>query len=123
MAISPAAETFADALDPQEELDFRIELADLLEDGEAIDAANWTLEVLAESSALGLTVMSGGGRDPVLSDSDTAVTFWLKIDPAFQDNAAFGSGGTALPLRITAQTDAVPPRKRQRTFRVKVAQQ
>ena len=123
MAIPPTAEAFADALDPHEELDFRIELADLLEDGEAIDAANWTLEVLAEGAALGLSVMSGDGRDPVLSESDTAVTFWLKVDPAFQDNPAFGSGGTALPLRITAQTDTAPPRKRQRTFSVRVAQQ
>lgn len=123
MAIPPTAEAFADPLDPHEELDFKIELADLLEDGEAIIPAGWTLEVLPESAALGLTVMTGGGRDPALADENTAVTFWLTIDPAFRDNAAFGSGGTVLPLRVTAETDAVPPRRRQRTFRIRVAQQ
>ncbi len=123
MDMPETAEIFADALDPQEELDFRIELDGLIEAGEAIDSASWTLEVLPEGEALGLSVMTGDGRDPALSDGDTSIRFWLKIDPAFQDNPAFDSAGTALPLRITARTNSAPYRKRQRTFRVKVAQQ
>ena len=123
MASPHTAEVFADALDPQEELDFRIELGDIIEPGEAIDSANWTLEVLGEGAALGLEIMTGDGRDPALSDDDTALRFWLKVDPAFHDNAAFGSGGIALPLRFTAQTNSAPYRKRQRSFQVRVAQQ
>lgn len=123
MAVPLTTDMFADTLDPHEELDFKIELADMLETDETIDPANWALEVPPESAALGLAIMSGAGRDAALADSDTAITFWLAIDPAFRDNPAFDSAGTALPLRITAHTSASPPRTRQRTFRIKVAQQ
>ena len=114
------SDTFTDLLDPQEELDFKINLSDLLEEGEAIDS--WTLEPLPEATALGLTIMSGSGRDAVLTDNATSVTFWLEVAEAFQDNAAFANGGTALPLQITVVTDASPARTRQRTFNVTVAQ-
>ena len=122
MAISPAAPIFADTLDPHEEPDFKVEFGDMLEAGEAIDDADWILEVLPEAAALGLTVMSGNGRDAALSNGDTAVIFWLSIDPAYRGNAAFDGAGIELPLRITTQTSSSPSRKRQRTFQVRVAQ-
>ncbi|MCB2060724.1 MAG: hypothetical protein R3E09_10280 [Novosphingobium sp.] len=122
MAIPPTVETFAEPLDPHEELDFRVELGDMLEADETIDAANWSLEVLPEGAALGLTIMSGNGRDATLSEDDRAVSFWLSIDSGFRDHEAFAGLGTELPLRFTAQTSSAPARRRQRTFQVRVAQ-
>lgn len=122
MAIPTTAQVFAEALDPDEVLDFKFDCSGLLETGETVDAAVWTLEVLAEGTALGLTIMTGGGRDPLLDDGDTSINFWLEIDTAFKTNAAFDGAGTSLPLRVTMQTTSSPSRTRQRTALVKVAQ-
>lgn len=121
MAIPPTAETFAQTLDPQEELDFSINCAGLLELGEEI--ASYTLTVLAEGVALGLTIMSGSGRDHGLNDESNGVDFWLTIDPGYQANVAFEGAGTALPLHVQFETNSTPARTRERTFLVQVAQQ
>lgn len=122
MPIPPTAEVFSSSLDPHEELDFRINLYSLLEDGEAVATGTWTLEVLAEGAALGLEIMSGAGRDATLTVDDRAVIFWLTVNPSFQDDVAFDEGGVSLPMRITFDSDALPARKRQRTFLVPVEQ-
>lgn len=124
MAIPPTALTFANTLDPHEELDFLINCDQILEAGEEVEAAGWTLELLAEAAALGLTIMSGGtpSRDAALQSGNQSILFWLIVDGAYQDNAAFDGSGTALPLRITAETNSSPARTRQRTFQVQVAQ-
>lgn len=122
MAIPPTAKVFDDNLDPHEELDWKVYLSTVMEDGEAVAVGTWTLEVLAEGTALGLTIMTGSGRDPELLVTGQELLFWLTIDALFQDNAAFDAGGIDLPMRVTFQTDAVPARKRQRTFLVHVEQ-
>lgn len=121
MAIPPTAVKFAGTLDPQEELDFAINCVGLLEAGETI--ASYTLTVLAEAVALGLTIMSGGGRNHALNDSDAGIDLWLTIAPGFQANAAFDGAGTPLPLHVQFETDSSPARTRERTFLVQVAQQ
>ena len=123
MAIPSTAKVFTQSLDPHELLDFQIVLSDLLEDGEIVDDMEWTLEVLAEGAALGLTIMEGSARDPVLEVGGEKVTFWLTVDDSYKANAAFDGAGTKLPLRITARTTASPYRLRQRTFQVTVVQQ
>lgn len=123
MSIPASAEVFADKLDPHEELDWRLNCYSILEDGEAIATGTWTLEILSEGTALGLEIMTGGGRDPALLTDARALVFWLTVDPLFQDDASFDDGGLNLPMRITFESDALPARKRQRTFLVPVAQQ
>ena len=123
MAIPSTAKVFTQSLDPHELLDFQIVLSDLLEDGEIVDDMEWTLEVLVEGAALGLTIMEGSARDPVLEVGGEKVTFWLTVDDSYKANAAFDGAGTKLPLRITARTTASPYRLRQRTFQVTVVQQ
>lgn len=121
MAIPPTAQKFAGVLDPNEELDYLARAGTLLEVGEAIQSYNLT--VLPEGVALGLTIMSGAGRDHGLNDTATGVDMWLTIDPSFKGNAAFNAAGTALPLHLNLVTDSVPARIRDRTFLVQVAQQ
>lgn len=122
MAIPPTAQTFAGALDPNEELDFVLVGSDILEEGEQIEAG-YTLEVLAEGTALGLTIMSGSGRDHDRINANRDIRFWLEIDDAYKTNVAFNDGGTTLPMRITFTTNNSPARTRQRTFLVPVVQQ
>jgi hypothetical protein len=122
MAIPPTATAFAGTLDPHEKLDWRVSFYLTVEDGEVIATGTWTLEVLAEGAALGLTIMTGDGRDPALTSDSIGILFWLEIDALFQDDASFDEGGLDLPMRVTFNTDAAPSRTRQRTFLVHVEQ-
>ncbi|MDE8654768.1 hypothetical protein [Novosphingobium album (ex Liu et al. 2023)] len=121
MAIPPTAATFADALDPMEEMDFVYPAGPLLEEGEEI--ASYTLALRPEAIALGLTIMTGGGRDPALIEGSTAILFWLAIDDDFKTDAAFDGTGTSLPMEVTFVTNSAPARTRQRTILVRVVQQ
>lgn len=121
MAIPPTAVSFSDALDPQEELDFEIPCSPILETDETI--ASYTLTLLPEAVALGLEIMSGSGRDQALTSGNTGIAFWLQIVDEYEDDAAFEDTGTSLPLELTIVTNSSPPRTRQRTFLVRVAQQ
>lgn len=123
MSTPPTAMVFADKLDPHEKLDWKLGCANMLEDGEMVATGAWTLEILPEGTALGLEIMTGSGRDPILMTGGQAIVFWLTINALFQDNAAFDGGGISLPMRLTFDSDALPSRKRQRTFLVPVAQQ
>lgn len=120
MAIPPTAAKFARVLDPHEELDWVAPCAPLLELGEQIDS--FTVDLLPEAAALGLTVMSGSGRDIGLAENDTAIRMWLTIDDAFVANGSFEGTGTALGMEMTIVTNSTPPRTRNRTFAVQVAQ-
>lgn len=127
MAIPDAAAQVEDNLDPHEELDFKVDLSGLLEAGEAIASGTWTLTVLAESAALGLTIMTGSGRDPALADGESgancAVVLWLEIADAYKTNAAFDDPGTELAFEILAPTNVSPARTRNRTCKVLCVQQ
>lgn len=116
MAIPPTAATFARTLDPNEQLDWLMPCAPLLEAGEAIDT--YTLTLLPEAVAMGLTIMSHE-----LVDGDRSIKLWLTIDDAFQADPAFDGAGTALGMEVTLVTNSTPPRTRQRTALVKVAHQ
>lgn len=120
MPTPPTAFAFEDGLDPHEELDFVIPCGPILEDGEEIDS--YTLTVLAESAALGLTIMSGGGRDHELVEDNTAIALWLEIADAYKTNAAFDGTGASLPMEVTLVTNSAPARTRQFTCLVPVAQ-
>lgn len=121
MAIPPTAMRFARVLDPTEVLDYGISLTNILEPGEQI--ASYLLELFPEATALGLTIMSGTGRDHALFNGNTGIRFWLTIDESERENPIFEGGGIPLPMRITADTNSDPGRVRQRTFLVPVAQQ
>lgn len=120
MAIPPTAAAFAQGLDPHEELDFVIPCAPLLEIDEAIDS--YELTPLAEAVALGLTIMTGGGRDHARLEDNRSILMWLEIDDAFETNAAFDGAGVRLPMEVTIVTDSYPARTRQITLLVPVAQ-
>lgn len=122
MSTPPTAQAFDGALDPHEELDFVLLGGTILEEGEQIESG-YVLEVLAEGTALGLTIMTGGGRDHGRINGNRDIRFWLEIDDAYKTNAAFNDAGTTLPMRVTFETNASPSRTRQRTFLVPVVQQ
>lgn len=117
MAIPAEAKIFLEPLDPTDITDFQLNLSGLLESGESI--ASQTLSVPTESSLLGLEIKTTGGYVTTLAAN--ILTIWLGILIAEQGNAAFVAGVT-LPIEITVITNSTPPRKKQRTFAVKVIQ-
>lgn len=122
MTFPASAAAFDVVMDPNEVLDFKLNAGGLLESGEVIATGTWTLELLPEAIALGLTIMTGGGLDPALLADNRTIYFWLNVDALFVGNAAYDDG-VSLPLRITFQSDALPPRTRQRTFVVNLVSQ
>lgn len=116
MAIPLGTKIFADIMDPYEVLDFQVNLAPLLESGEAIAAHSVTIPT--ESSLLGLTLNPAGYSSSLASN---VLKFWLSIALAEQANAAFVNGAI-LPIEISITTNATPARKKQRTVAVTVQQ-
>jgi hypothetical protein len=123
MAAPTSAFKFKTPMDPAEILDYQIKLkADvlpLLEDTE--QAASYTLTLYPEATALGLSIKTGGGYDPI-NDGEN-ITIWFEVASGFQLNAAFDGSGASLAMELTLTTDHVPPRKRQRTLILGVVQQ
>ena len=119
--------------DPRDELEYIISADGLLEADEEI--ADYELVPLAESVALGVEIMEGGGRDHALLPetelddgtvlrANTAVLFWLTIADADRLVSIFyGSSGATVPVEVTIVTTSVPARTRQRTVLLKVVQQ
>jgi hypothetical protein len=122
MAIPLNAKRFVAEMDPTDIVDYVAQMGSgsnpLLESGESIDT--YTLALGAEATALGLTI---GADDyaPVLNGAD--LKFWLSVDEEYQTNPAYDGAGAQLPLILTVITDNTPPRRRQRTMVVTVAQQ
>lgn len=111
-------------MDPTDQVEYVIDLKDpdkpLLEAGETI--ASYTLTLLAESVAVGLTI-STGPRAPVLINGSTGIRVWFEVDSGNWSNAAFNGDGARLPMELTVTTSTTPSRRRQRTLVLKVAQQ
>jgi hypothetical protein len=105
-------------MDPSDQVDYAAQFGDLLTGAEKI--ANATVVLLAEAAALGLTILQDSTHGPWIAD-DRAIEMWFQINSALQDDAAFVNGAL-LPVEITINTDAVPPRRFQRTVAVRVVQ-
>lgn len=116
MTIPTDAVTITGTLDPHEEIDCIIDCSGILEEGEQIESG-YSLDALAEATALGFTFMTGSGRDHARIESNRSIKFWVTIDALFQDNAAFDED-VSLPIMVTFVTNSVPARTRQRTLLV-----
>ena len=123
MADIATAPIYPEALDPQEILDFDFDLTDLLEDGEAANPGEWTLEIPIEGAGLGLVIMTGDGRDPSLRAGGKIIDYWVTVDDAMKNSPIFDGAGTTVPLRVTSPTTSTPQRIRQRTAKMRIVQQ
>lgn len=117
MAIPSNAVVWPEVMDPYDVLDYTVDVSDLLEAGENV--ASFTVTPLAESALVGLTL---GTSSYATSIAGNVIRIWLSIASGQQDNAAFNGTGATLPIEISVTTTSTPPRKKQRTAVVKVAQ-
>ncbi len=124
MALPPGAKAFTQAIDPSDVDVFEVTLGqagtdDILAPGESVAA--FTLAVTAEAAAAGLQILTDEGRAPTLTG--LVLRFWLAVDIAQFGAAAFSGAGIDLGLEVTVKTSSAPPRTKQKTIIVKVAQQ
>lgn len=124
MATPPTAVIWTERLDPNEIKDYRLSAAASIEAGEEIDPLNCTLVMSAAGTALGLTIIESDMTypDPTVNVGGTAIDFWIKVDPAFYDDAAWQGTGTSLSMELTFLTTNAPPRKIQGTAVLVVAE-
>jgi hypothetical protein len=108
------------AMDPAEVLDFVMDMAGVLDDGEGIAA--FTLAMSAEGAATGLAIQTGAGRDPLRIEDDRAIRLWLGVAAPVQSHPAFAGDGTRFGIEVRIVTDSNPPRTRERTFALTVRQ-
>jgi hypothetical protein len=124
MALPEDPAVWSQSMDPADRLDYQMfcrGARPLLETAEQI--ASYTLALTPEAAALGLTIETGGGRDPVVLAGGDTVALWFSVASGFQTNAAFSGSGAQLGVELTIVTDSVPARTRQRTWALTVKQQ
>jgi hypothetical protein len=119
MAIPPNAKAHSQPMDPSDIKDWTIDVAGLLQAGEAV--ASWTLDRSVEAIAAGLLLPTTGGYSKTLAGNK--ITYWTQVDPAQQSNAAFDGAGISLPLLLTITTNSSPARVHQKTVVHQVANQ
>jgi hypothetical protein len=120
--IPASAKVFTRQMDPYERLDWIAELSGtdgLLETGETI--ASFTLTMGAEGAALGVSVLTAAPYTAATTDAAKSVRFWLEVDEAFRENAAFNDA-VSIPITLSLLTSNVPARRRQRTMVVEFIQ-
>lgn len=109
---------FGDIMDPRDIADYEIKATNYLEEGEGV--ASYSITLLSEALLGGLELGVGAYAH---SEANGIISLWFNIDELMQSDASFYGGGVTLPLEVEITTDSVPPRRRQRTFGVKVQQQ
>lgn len=133
MPIPRNAITVEQPFDPRDVLEVKVGIAQGAEDaspapilllGESV--ATLGVAVTTEAAAAGLKVVSGtfeGSTYPAPSIASNVVTFWVTVDEARRGDAMFDGDGVALGIELTFKTNNNPPRVKQRTVAIQVAQQ
>lgn len=120
MAIPPTAKRLGKLLDPSDIKPIMIDFSPAIPVGAGIDT--YTMTISAEGVALGMEIMSGGGRDPSLENDDTAIKLWPAIDEDEAQNPAFDGAGVAIALEVTIIMTTIPAQTDQQTFLIPWAQ-
>ena len=110
--------TWADAMDPRDIQNFKIDCSTFLDDGENVNT--YTLSLMSDAVLAGLNIGTGAYAPSIAANK---INIWFNITDANQQDEMFYGGGTNLPLVIEVVTTSIPARRRERTFAVKVQQQ
>ena len=108
--MTPNAKIYEQELDPQETLDYSVDITNILQEDE--EMGSYTLQIPVESELYGLTLGTEGYED---YNEGNVITFWLSVQGTPDDDVT-------LPVELTITTDSNPPRVLQRTLAVKVTQ-
>jgi hypothetical protein len=93
----------------------------VLEENEEI--VSYAIEVSAEAAALGVEISEAAGYEDELLTGNKQIQLWFEVDEAFREDAAFSGAGTDVGVEFTIITNSNPPRRHQKTYVLRVAQQ
>jgi hypothetical protein len=128
MAIPATARAFDQALDPSDVIDFYVVISQgapeaapptVLLLGEAV--ADYALALSPEAAAVGLRIVERAGYENRLSGN--LLTLWLEVDPDLRSSPLFNGTGVIVAIEMLIETTATPPRTKQRSFLVRIANQ
>jgi hypothetical protein len=106
--------------DPEERLDFGVDVGALLEDGETVAASGVVVALSAEAEALGLQVVEDPDTLPRVAGDGRTIVFWLAVDPARRAEPSWDGWGRDVPVSISWASDGLEPRTFQRDFVITV---
>jgi len=123
MSIPPLAAVWDQPMDPTDLIDYVAHFggtAPLLEEGETI--ASFIVAMMPEAVLLGVEVNDDPGRQPTIINAGKSIQLWFSVDPLEQEASDFAGAGANVGVVFTLTTSSSPFRRRQRTFRLTVAQ-
>ena len=77
--------------------------------------------ITTTAAAVGLKIVERNGYSNKLSGN--LLSIYLEIDPDMRGSALFNGGGVSVPIELLITTSATPPRIKQRSFLVRIANQ
>jgi hypothetical protein len=128
MAIPVTAKAFDQPLDPSDVVDFYVVISQGAPDatqptvlllGEGV--ADYSLALSPEATAVGLRIVERAGYENRLAGN--LLTLWLEVDPDLRSSPLFNGSGVIVPIEMLIETTATPPRTKQRSFLVRIANQ
>lgn len=128
MANPPTAKAFDQPVDPSDIVDFFVIVSQTAPDarvpgvlllGEGV--ARYALALTAEAAALGLKISQATGYENRLSGN--VLQLWLEVETAMQSSPLFDGAGVTVAIELLIVTTSTPPRTKQRSFLVRIANQ
>jgi hypothetical protein len=106
-------------MDPKDREFFIFNFESEMDPGELINPATLAIEVSAAAAAIGVSVLTASPNQPVVNGG--RVQFWVQVAEAFRESPIFNRGAS-VSIKMTFETDATPPRRLERTGRIRIVQ-
>lgn len=100
--------------DPADHTPYALDFSALLDGGENIVEIE-AITMNATAALLGVGIDAATGYAPIIDEGGKKVQVWFAIDEASWSLASFDAGGVQLPVTIRVATDAIPPKRYERT--------
>lgn len=117
MPLPNGTRIWEDEIDPRDIADFFVDCTPFLAVAENVDT--YTLTVLSESVLAGLELGTGLYAHTIVNN---IIYLWLMVNLTEQEDIIFNGAGVTLPIALEFTTTSVPPRRKQKTLAIKVAQ-
>lgn len=106
--------------DPEDRLDFGVDVSELLEDGEVVASSGVVVTLSAEAEALGLQVVEDAETLPRVAGDGKTIVFWLTVDEAKRADPEWDGWGRDVPVSVSWSSDGANARTFQRDFVITV---
>jgi len=123
MSIPPLASVWEQPMDPKDLIDYIANFAGpipLLEANETI--ASFTVALMPEAVLLGILINQDPNRVPAVVQGGKGIQLWFEVNVPDREAEDFSGAGADVGVAFTIITTSNPSRRRERTFKLTVAQ-